>query len=152
MRITYVHDADTTIWDFDPDDVMAAQAELIEKRYGQPWDKWMNDLRQGSPKARRVLLWHLLRLTHHTLKYEDVPDFRMRELKVEMSYDELMKLRDRVQKMAEDDVDREKIMAALDVEITEAMVREGLTDEVAQDRAEAGKASSKKSAISTGSP
>jgi hypothetical protein len=63
------------IWEFDPNKVRASQAEMVEKRYGQPWDVFLRDLIKGSMLARRVLLWHLTRLSHHTLRFEDTPDF-----------------------------------------------------------------------------
>jgi hypothetical protein len=75
-----------------------------------------------------VLLWHLLRQVHHTLRFEDTPDFKMGAVKVEHSVDELVQIRERVAKSSLPDDDREAILAALDVEISEAM-----------DEAEAGK-------------
>lgn len=130
MFVTYkpeTADGDPQRWEFDPGRVRASEAEMIEKRYGDKWDQWRNDVRAGSAKARRVLLWHLLRQAHHTLRYEDVPDFLMDELLVEHSVGELVELRDRLMKANVSDTDREQLMTALNIEITEAAERE-LTD------------------------
>ncbi len=106
-----------------PDRVRQSEAELIEKRYGQNWDKFRADVQSGSAKARRVLLWHLMRRDHHTLRFEDVPDFYTGELLVEHSADELTALKDRLMKANLPDEEREQILVGLDIEITEAMAR-----------------------------
>lgn len=134
MFITYRPDGDpeqTQNWDFDPGRVRSVEAEMIEKRYGANWDQWRNDVRAGSAKARRVLLWHLLRRAHHTLRFEDTPDFYMDELLVEHSVVELLELRDRLQKVNLPESDREQMMTTLDIEITEAQAREMTGDEPA---------------------
>lgn len=131
MRVTYTAGpSDVTVWEFDPDEVPQSQAEMVEKRYGKNWDTFLVDVRSGSARARRVLLWHLQRLTHHTLRIEDVPDFKMGAVKVEHSVDELVLIRDKVAKASLPEEDKESILAALDVEISEAM-----------DEAESGKGS-----------
>lgn len=124
MKVTYSGPDDVTSWDFDPDEVPQSQAEMVEKRYGKNWDTFLVDVRSGSAKARRVLLWHMLRQTHHTLRFEDTPDFKMGAVKVSHSVDELVEIRERIEKSSLSDEDREGIMAALDLEITEAMADE----------------------------
>jgi hypothetical protein len=132
MKVTYTAGPDdVTVWEFDPDDVWQAQAEMVEKRYGKNWDTFLIDVRQGSARARRVLLWHLQRQVHHTLRLEDVPDFKMGAVKVEHSVDELILIRDRVAKSSLSEEDKEGLLAAFDVEISDAMAE-----------AEAGKAES----------
>jgi hypothetical protein len=122
MKVTYTPgDGDVQIWDFDPDDVTQSQAELVEKRFGKNWDSFLVDVRSGSARARKVLLWHLLRQTHHTLRFEDTPDFKMGAVKVAHGVDELLEIRARVEKSNLPDEDREGILAALDVEISEGM-------------------------------
>jgi hypothetical protein len=116
-------------WEFNPGRIRQSEAEIIEKRYGAKFDVWRNDVRVGSAKARRVLLWHLLRREHPGLKYEDTPDFYMDEVLVEHSVTELVELRDRMAKATLDEETRGQIQTALDLEITEAMAREGLVDE-----------------------
>jgi hypothetical protein len=112
---------DPQMWEFDPKRVRASQAEMVEKRYGQPWDTFLRDLIKGSMLARRVLLWHLTRLTHHTLRYEDTPDFYAEELLVEFSRAELETMRAEAEKStALSDEDRPVALAALDAEIAKA--------------------------------
>ncbi|MDM4722747.1 hypothetical protein QTQ03_25275 [Micromonospora sp. WMMA1363] len=134
-------------WEFNSERVRTSEAEIIEKRYGANWDTWRNDVRSGSAKARRVLLWHLLRREHPRLRYEDTPDFLMAELLVEHSVAELLELRDRLAKAKVDDESmREQMAAALDIEITDAMAREG----IAELDGAAGKAPSPNSGDATG--
>jgi hypothetical protein len=118
MRVTYTPaGGDATLYDFDPDAVRASAAELIEKRYGDTYDKWRAAIVQGSIKARRVLLWHLTTLTHHTLRYEDTPDFAAGELVVELSKAELLALRAKVEKSNLES--RDELLSALDMEIAQ---------------------------------
>jgi hypothetical protein len=123
MKVTYTPvGGEPQVWGFEPDDVPQSQAEMIEKRYGgRNWDQFLQDCRQGSARARKVLLWHLLRQVHHTLRLEDVPDFKMGAVKVEHTVAELLVLRDRINKASLDDEEKDGILAALDIEITEAM-------------------------------
>jgi hypothetical protein len=122
VKVTYnAGEGEPRVWDFDPDEVPQSQAEIIEKRYGQLWDSFLSDVRQGSARARRVLLWHLLRREHHTLRLEDTPDFKMGQVKVEHSVEELLRVRDRVAKANLDPEEKDGMLAMLDVEITEQM-------------------------------
>lgn len=118
MRITYTPDgSEATVYDFDPDKVRASQAEVIEKRFGDTYEKWRVAVVQGSARARRVLLWHLIAREHHTLRYEDTPDFAHGELVVELTKAELTALRVKVEKTKHDE--RDTILAALDAEIAQ---------------------------------
>lgn len=114
---------------------------MCEKRFGGAWDEFKAGVMQGQSKARRVLLWHLLRRQHHTLKYEDVPDFYTGELKVEWTTSELAAIRDRVAKAKLGDKERDDMLTALDVQMTEAIEVEEL-----------GKAGSNNGGSSTGRP
>lgn len=129
MFVTYKpEDGDVQRWRFDPGRVRASKAEMIEKRFGQNWDVWLANVQSGSMKARRVLLWHLLTLAHNGLRFEDVPDFFADELLVEHSVDELTEIRDRVAKSTKiPEEQRDMMLDALDVEMTEAMDREEAT-------------------------
>lgn len=118
MRVTYTPDGENpTVYDFDPDAVRASAAELIERRYADTYDKWRAAVVQGSIKARRVLLWHLIARTHHTLRYEDTPDFAAGELVVELTKAELTALRTKVEKMNHES--RDELLSALDMEIAQ---------------------------------
>lgn len=122
MKVTYAPEgADPQVWDFDPDRVTQSQAELIEKRYGGRWDGFSEDVRAGGARARRVLLWHLLRQTHHTLRYEDTPDFRMGDLRVEFDTGELVLIRERVLKSHLSEQEKEQVLLGLDLELTDRM-------------------------------
>lgn len=111
-------------WEFDPEDVLRKEAQAIEKVYGQAWEAWLNGLRTREVKARTVLLWHLMRRDHPKLRFEDVPDFRMRQMRVELGVAELRALRDTLLKTKMSDDTREAVEAAMDRDITEAMERE----------------------------
>jgi hypothetical protein len=105
-----------------PDEVTQSQAEMIEKRYGGRWDAFTEDVRAGGARARRVLLWHLQRQTHHTLRYEDTPDFRMGDLRSSSTWTSWLLIRERVMKSSLDaDQRRTTSWPALDIELTERM-------------------------------
>jgi hypothetical protein len=110
-------------WEFVPGDVRQSEAELIEKRAGQSWEQFLATVQSGNSKARRVLLWHLLRTQggHHALRFEDVPDFRMSELKVEHSRSELVGIRDRMARADIDEATRDQMLAAIDLDIADAV-------------------------------
>jgi hypothetical protein len=130
-------------WEFDPDRVKQSEGEMCEKRFGGNWSEFVTGVQAGSLKARKVLLWHLLRRQHPMLRFEDVPDFLTGELKVEHSVTELTEVRDRVLKADLDDATRGQVLAGVDIALTDALAREGLDSETDVD---AGKAPSKKSA------
>lgn len=122
MFVTYAPDGGSQErWEFDPDKIRQSRAEIIEKRYGKNWDQFRAGVQSGDSKARKVLLWHLRSLEHHTIRYEDTPDFCMGELKVEHSRGELIALRDRLEKANLPDDEREQMLTALDIEITDAI-------------------------------
>ena len=135
MHVSYTPsnpaDGDRQAWDFDPGRVRASEAEVIEKRSGVRWETFLADVRGGSIKARRVLLWHLLRRAHPGLKFEDTPDFYADELVCTYSYVELARMRERVLKANLDAETREEVTTALDIEMTDAMARENLDDDSA---------------------
>lgn len=132
MRIAYTPknpaDGDAQVWTFDAGRIRASEAEQIEKRYGDRWETFLSDVKGGSMRARRVLLWHLLRTAHPGLKYEDVPDFYADELVCTYSYGELVAMRERILKANLDTDTREQVLTALDIEITDAMSVEGIEE------------------------
>ena len=119
-------DGDAQTWDFVPEDVYEDDAELIEQHSGAVWDDFIDNLRAGQARARRVLLWYLTRQTHPKLPFNDTPRFRMGELTVEFSSSELQELIDKVEKMdaslPEDQ--RQLMLSRLRPELTEALLRE----------------------------
>lgn len=122
--------SDKQRWDFDPDDVYRKDAQLIEKYYDGSWDQWMAGLQLGRIDARAVLLWYMLKLVHPKYKFEDLPNFRVRQLTVQMGVRELRELYRRAQraKLAPDV--REAFEAQFEVDMAEAMEREGLDGSV----------------------
>lgn len=116
-------------FEFDPEDVLSKEATEIEKAYdGDGWETWLNNLKAKEAKARRVLLWWYLRQTHHGLPFKDVPNFRMRQLKVEMSSSEIMELRERMARTKMDEGLRDRLDAAIEVDLRDAMAREGMVE------------------------
>lgn len=122
---------DRQTWQFDPEDVGRKEAQLIEKHYGGSYDQWRAGLMTGEINARAVLLWHMLTQVHPKLKFEDVPNFRVRQLTSEMGTSELKELWRRAEraKMAPDT--REAFNDRWQMDMEDAMKREGLTGEVA---------------------
>lgn len=120
MIITYTpEDGEAQRWEWDAGDVRAAEAELMESKAGVPWDQFQMQLLQGMMRARRVLLWHLLRQTHPSLKLTDV-DFATSEVKAEFQADELALLRKGIEEApGVDDEKREQALTMLDRSIAE---------------------------------
>jgi hypothetical protein len=118
MQVTYrPENGEAREWDFDPNRVRSARGEMIEKRYGQRYSAFVQNVQAGELRARRVLLWHLLSLEHPTLKLEDVPDFMFGELEVDYSITDLQRLRREVHESAMDDKTKEETLERLDLEI-----------------------------------
>jgi hypothetical protein len=121
MYVTYQpDDSDKQRWEWDPDRVRTSEAEMCEKRFGDSWDKLKIGVMAGQSKARRVLLWHLLRRDHHTLRYEDVPDFYMGELLVEFDRSELQEMRAKIERARMDESEREEMLTSIDLQIDDA--------------------------------
>lgn len=127
MIVTYTpENGNKEQWDFDPRRVRASEAILMQRRFGdkpRPWDELRLGILQGDMECRRVLLWHLIRRTHHTLRFEDTPDFYTGELVVEANRVELEEMREQVEKSSAVPEDQKALMlAALDDEIARAPV------------------------------
>jgi hypothetical protein len=125
MHVTYSpEDGDRQEWTFKPGRVRSSEAATMEKAFGGTWDELTLGVQGGNTRARRVMLWHLLRREHARMLYEDTPDFYADELAVEFSVDELTPMRDRIQKSSMSEDQRDQLLAALDLAISEAMERE----------------------------
>lgn len=126
MLVTYRPDgAEERRWTFEPGRVRQSEAALIEKQYGENWEKFVADVQAGSVRARRVLLWHLERREHHTMRFDDTPDFYVSELTCEHSAAELRAMRDKVASAGLPAADVEQALALLDAEIATAQARDG---------------------------
>lgn len=122
--------SDPQTWDFDPNDVLRKDAALIEKHYGGGgWDAWLQGLRIGEINARVVLLWYMLKLVHPKYRFEDVPDFRVRQLKVQMGVRELKELYERAKKTKLAPDVREAFESQFEIDMQEALDREGVEGE-----------------------
>jgi hypothetical protein len=122
VKVTYRPDGgEPQEWAWDPGDLRQSEAELIQKRYGGTSDDFAAGVRNGDARARKVLLWHFQRQTHPALRYEDTPDFRMRELTVEYDIDELITIRDRVLKADLPADERDAALASVEFEISERL-------------------------------
>lgn len=124
MFVTYQPEGEPAQeWEFDPQKVRASQAEMVEKRFGQPWSVFLMELMKGAMLARRVLLWHLIRRTHNALRFEDTPDFYSGEVKVEFTRGELEAMRAEAEKAKGiTDDERALMLSTLDAEIATAHV------------------------------
>ncbi len=112
-------------WEFDPEDLLKSEAKRIEKQYnGKSIEVWLQGLKMKEVSAREVLLWHLLRADHRNLAFADVPDFRMRQMKIEMSSAELRALQNRLEKMKFTDDERDQLRSAFEIDFADAMRRE----------------------------
>lgn len=112
-------------WDFDADDLYRLEVVEIEKHYGGSWDQWLQGLRIGEMPARTVLLWHLLAQTNPKLQFKDVPNFRMKQLKVEMGVRELKDLWVKAKRMRMPAAQAEAFAMMFAADVRDAMEREG---------------------------
>lgn len=131
MKVTYKpEDApkDHQEWDFDSKRIRTSAAIRLSEAYGgSGWDEFEMGVLAGDPKARRVLLWHLMTIDHPTLKLKDVPDFYTGEVETEQSSKELLEQYERVFKLVPEGK-REQFQHVFDVQLAEAREREGLPD------------------------
>jgi hypothetical protein len=127
MFVIYTPEGDTEQrWEWDPKKVRGIEAEEIEARmHPLMWDEFQMALLKGGARARRVLLWHLQKKTHASLKLEDV-DYAMGELQVEFSAPELHQLRAQLAEATGiDEQQREAALAAIDKELESAADADG---------------------------
>ena len=115
-------------WHFDPEDVPRKRATEIEKLYsGGGWDQWVVALQAGEIEARSILLWYMMTQVHPKLQFKDLPDFKVRQLKTEMTVEELRALWKRIKRMKLDADKMNDLETAFQVSLEDAAEREGLT-------------------------
>jgi hypothetical protein len=122
-------------WEWTPDDVRQREAEQIEAKSGVPFEKFNEQVLMGGARARRVLVWHLLRQDHPHLKLDDV-DFRVRELQVEPEAAELREWREQLlsskgNRLTEEQ--RETMLAAIDTELATMAAKSAQGNEVQEE-------------------
>lgn len=143
MHVTYAPkstaDGDRQEWDVDLTDLRQSEAERIEREAGMTVDEFDQAVLAGNSRARKVLLWHLMREQHPKLSMRDVPDFRRSELELELSRVELERLREGLADAPIPEDQRAQMMAALDLQLSKLA-----------EAAPVGKARSETSAAATG--
>lgn len=112
-------------WVFDPGDVGRKAAERIEKHFKGTWDQFLAGLLTGNIGARTVLLWYMMTTVHPAVRFEDIPDFKVRQLTVEQGVAELKDLWKRVARMKLDPEVREQFADQFEADLRDALAREG---------------------------
>jgi hypothetical protein len=114
MFVTYTpEDDEGQTWRHIPHEMRAREQDLVETHAGTSFAQWTLDVLQGNAKARRVLLWLLLRREHPRVKLADV-DFAWSELVVQQSRQELEVLTSRL-----GDTDDPKVPQMIERALTE---------------------------------
>lgn len=127
LRVTYLGGDAPQRWLFDADDVTVSEGERIEQAMGRgsTWDDFVRALLNRTARARRVLLWHLMRRDHPDLSFSDVPDFKMGQLTVEYGTAELADLREQINaNLHVTPEKRDEALALLEEEFAEAALFE----------------------------
>jgi hypothetical protein len=120
--------SDKQTWHFDPEDVPRKRATEIEKLYsGGGWDQWVVALQAGEIEARAILLWYMMTQVHPKLQFKDLPDFKVRQLKTEMTVAELKELWKRIVRMKLPADKMADMETAFEVSLEDAAEREGLS-------------------------
>ena len=123
MYVTYKPEGgDVQEWAFHPRKMPSHEAEAIEHATDMTWAEFSAQVLKGSVRARRALLWILLRRQHPTIKFADVA-FTMDELDLSMDSAELGAMRVELEKIADDDV-RSLALGQIDAEIAEAQAKD----------------------------
>ncbi|MDX2946818.1 hypothetical protein PV383_38465 [Streptomyces caniscabiei] len=89
MKVTYSpEDGDEQVFDYNPNKLLSAEREALEKRTGMAFGTFAMGVLRGNALCRRALLHVLLKRQHPTTRFEDV-DFMWDELTVEMTKGEI---------------------------------------------------------------
>lgn len=111
-------------WHFDPGEVGRKQATLIEEHFDGSYDQWLAGLMLGKIHARAVLLWHMLVQVHPKYRMDDVPDFRVRQLTVQMGPAEIHDLWRRAKRINMSAEQREAFEVQIVEDMKDALIRE----------------------------
>lgn len=134
MIVTYTpHDpaaGDARTWSFNPRrEIPASVCVVIEKMSGMKFADWIDACLDDDIIAGRVLLWHLLKREHPSLRFDDTPDFFPDELVVEADSVELEEFRKTVATaplrpgVTEDE--RQEVLERIEKELAEKAVAAG---------------------------
>ncbi|MGV9987727.1 hypothetical protein [Streptomyces olivaceus] len=89
MKVTYrPEDGEEQVFDYNPNKLMSAEREALEKRTGRSFNEFAMGVLKGNALCRRALLHVLMKRQHPTLSFDDV-DFCWDELTVEMTKGEI---------------------------------------------------------------
>jgi hypothetical protein len=89
MKVIYTpEDGDEQVFKYNPNALLSAEREALEKRTGMSFNEFAMGVLKGSSLCRRALLHVLRKREHPTLRFEDV-DFLWDELTVEMTKGEI---------------------------------------------------------------
>lgn len=98
MIVTYApSEGERREWEYKSADLPSGEAEDIEDAIGSTFVEWQTSLLQGGAKARRALLWVLLKRDNSSLKFGDV-SFQLGELSVEFDREEKQQVRAELEK------------------------------------------------------
>ena len=104
MKVTYSpEDGDEQVFDYNPNKLLSAEREALEKRTGMSFQQFTMGVLRGHSLCRRALLHVLLKRQHPGISYDDV-DFCWDELTVEMTKGEITLAAERLREKGEDDV------------------------------------------------
>lgn len=110
-------------WDYKPDDLPYEEAELLEETLNITFEEFKGKVVMGGARARRALLWVLLRRDTPGIRFTDVQLKRAGELTVEFDADEISSMRDAAMKADLTEDERRQFLAALDVMDADAIER-----------------------------
>ena len=151
MHVTYdptdPADGEPAEWDIDLRRIRQSEAERIEKAFGGTKDQWDGAILTGDSKARKVLLWHLMRREHPNMPLAAVPDFYTGELTVDLSLDDLRRLRKQLEQAPLTPDEKTDILERIDAEILQ---KTGAADVIDGETVEPGKAVTKTRPAATG--
>jgi hypothetical protein len=89
VKVTYrPDDGDEQVFDYNPNKLMSAEREALEKRTGMSFQQFAMGVLRGHSLCRRALLHVLLKRQHPGIAFDDV-DFCWDELTVEMTKGEI---------------------------------------------------------------
>lgn len=116
-----------TLYEFRPERTLGSRARIVEKLYTKlcgerrTWEQFVADAKSGSIAARQIALWLAQTEVHPTLRFEDMPDYRVGELGMEYSKQELRQAKAAIE-ANRDLVESEKaaMLAGIDAEIDDA--------------------------------
>jgi hypothetical protein len=110
VKVTYTpEDGDEQVFNYNPNKLMSAEREALEKRCGRSFNEFAMGVLRGNALCRRALLHVLLKRQHPTIGFDDV-DFCWDELTVEMTKGEIALA---VEKMREKKGDEDLIESML---------------------------------------